>query len=544
MISKSLWTVPAIFATVLAATSAGREPRPIVIDGRFGDWAGLPAAWDDPVDARGSAVDLGLIKAGHDEDAIFLLIDLGRSVNAEALAGTLSLLFDADAKPETGWSEAGLMGSDLVVDLSPPYGVGGAPPGLGVGVRRGAHPDRTGVAGSSALIERVDGYDVGFVYAPKYRSRWIELRLDRRSPSGGTGPFRAESYTAKVVFRGPRGEPLDEAGPFVYDLRPDVPRRARPAGESDPLARPPDAPLRVMSWNVSGRNLLERTDVFRRLISAARPDLLLLDEAPADLSPGEIRALLPALPTKEGSGWEVIYGQAGGRQRGVIASRVGRLAPLPRLERVEYPRDLTERLEGTRPLGFGGTDDGIPTLGAVVELPEGRLLVSTSDLQCCGNGSDTPEELIRLAEAESIGTAIRKAMSGGEGGVDAVLVTGDFNLVGSRRPLDLLLRGLDTDGSNLTDAHPLDLAALTDATWSGARAVRAFTPGRLDCFLYSDSALRLEQAFVLSTGDLPARWLQAHGLRADDSDHASDHRPIVADLSWIEPEPEPRRRRP
>ena len=516
-------------------------PPPVVIDGAFEEWAGLPIAVDDPADAPGSAVDLGQIRARHDEAAIYLLIDLGRPVNAEALPGTLSLVFDADADPETGWEDAGLAGADLAVDLCPPYGVSPVPPGLGTGARIAARLDPTGPAGpAQARFEQRDSYDAGFVYAPKYASRWIELRVDRGTPASGPTRFVGEEYAAKVVFRSPNGEPLDEAGPFLYRLRPEIPRPA-PSEERDPLARSVDASFRLMSWNVSGRNLLERTERFRRIISAVRPDLLLLDEVPGGLSPEAISALLPAGPDADGRGWEVRYGEAGGRQRGVIAARVGRLGRVPRLERVEYPDGLTEKLMGATPLGFGGTGGGIPTLGAALELAEGRLLVSTSDLQCCGNGADTSEETVRVAEAESIKAAIRRELSARDGEVDAVLVAGDLNLVGTRRPLDLLAGGLDVDGSDLADAHPLDLGGLTDATWSGAHDVRAFTPGRLDVLLYSDSSLQLERAFVLSTGDLSAAWLEAYGLEADDSDHASDHRPIVADLSWIEPNPGVRR---
>lgn len=504
----------------------------------FDDWVDAPVAVDDPFDAPGSAVDFGRIKAGHDDGAIYLLIDLGRPANVEALPGTISLIFDDDANPETGWEESGLEGADLVIDLSPPYAVGAMPPGMGVGVRlarpRGAGDD----AGSgSTRFERRDSYDVGYVHAPKYRSGLVELRLPRRQASAGTGRFEGEEYAAKVVFRARDGEVLDEAGPFVQRLAPGRPRAPAHDEALDPLARAQRTSVRVMSWNVSGPNLLERTERFRRIISAVRPDLLLLDEVSAGLSAKAIRELLPDGEAGGAGGWEVLYGEAGGRQRGAIAVRGGRLRRVPPLERVEYPTELTTKLGGTRPLGFGGVRDGIPTLGAVVELAGARLLVSTSDLQCCGNGVDTPEEMIRLAEAEAIGAAVRRALAADADGVDGLIVAGDLNLLGSRQPLHLLTRGLDLDGSDLAVSHPLGLRGLTDATWSATEAARAFAPGRLDVLSYGDSTLRLERAFVLRTSDLSVRWLEAHGLEADDSNRASDHFPIVADLSRIEPEP-------
>jgi endonuclease/exonuclease/phosphatase family metal-dependent hydrolase len=510
---------------------------PIVIDGIFEDWVDLPIAVDDPPDAPVSGVDLGRIKGGHDGGAIYLLIDLGRPVNVESLPGTISLVFDEDADPTTGWAEAGLDGVDFVVDLSPPYRVGNVSPRVGVGVRVATTRDASDEAGlTPAPFEFRDSYDVGFIRSPTFRSSLIELRLERPSALGAGGRFANEEYAANVVFKGPNGELLDEAGPFTYRLSPRRPRPLPMKEALDPLARPEGTSLRVMSWNVSGRNLLERSERFRRIVSAVRPDLLLLDEVSAGLSSEAIRALLPHGGEAGADQWEVLYGEAGGRQRGVIAARGGRIRRVPSLERVDYPAELTTKLGGVRPPGFGGVRDGVPTLGAAVELSGAWLLASTSDLQCCGNGVDTPEEMIRLAEAETIGASIRRALSANADGVDGVIVAGDFNLIGSRQPLILLSSGLDRDGSDLAVSHPLGLTGLADATWSGARAARAFPPGRLDFLSYSDSSLRLERAFVLSTSSLPAAWLEAHGLEADDSVHASDHYPIVADLSWIEPE--------
>ncbi len=543
----------AVWLTVAAPGDPGTvtEPSPpghppIVIDGIFEDWIDLPIAVDDPPDAPVSAVDFARIKGGHDDGAIYLLIDMGRPVNVEALPGTISIIFDEDADPKTGWAEAGLDGADLVIDLSPPYGVGNVPPGIGVGVRVAATPGASDEAGlPPAAFQLRDSYDVGFVSSPKFQSRLIELRMERLPASAAGGRFANEEYAGMVIFKGRDGELLDEAGPFAYRLKPRRPRPPAMSGALDPLARPVGTSLRVMSWNVSGQNLLERTERFHRIISAVRPDLLLLDEVSAGLSSEAIRALLPAGGEAGGGAggeagadeWAVLYGQAGGRQRGVIAVRGGRLRRVPHLERLDYPTELAPKLMGERPPGFGGVHAGVPALGAMVEISGARLLVSTSDLQCCGNGVDTAEEMLRLAEAETIGAAIRRELSenaDGVDGVDGVIVAGDFNLIGSRQPLVLLSSGLDRDGSDLAVSHPLDLGGLADATWSGARDVRAFAPGRLDFLLYSDSSLRLERAFALSSSSLPAEWLDAHGLEADDSAHASDHYPVVADLSLIE----------
>ncbi len=521
------------------AVAAQASPSPIVIDGWFGDWSGIPAAAADPADAPDAPVDFGQIKAAHDDEAIYLLVDLGRPVNAQAVPGTISLIFDADADAGTGGEAGGLAGADLVVDLSPYYGVGGLPPGIGVGVRTAAAPRPRAGAGPGAAplengrvpFERKDSYDVGFVFAPKFTSRLIEVRL-QRTPGGGLPGFGEAGYAAKLVFTDRTGAVRDEVGPFEYRMVFGSPAHPGPEEAADPLARLPGASFRVLSWNVSEGNLVERTDVFRRIIEAAEPDLLLLDEVKAGLSADSIRALL--FGRGEAEEWAVAYGEAGGRQRGVIAVRGGALLPAPKLARVEYPPDLMTRLGGSRPLGFGGTGDGVPAAAAVVRIEGRRLLAVTVDLQCCGNGAHTPEETVRIAEARALAASIRAELEAQESRADAVVVAGDFNLVGSREPLVLLASGSDPDGSDLAVSHPLGPRGLTDATWSGARAARAFPPGRLDFLLYSDSSLGLERAFVLDTAELPARWLARYGLEPEDSARASDHFPLVADLAWVE----------
>jgi hypothetical protein len=218
----------------------------------------------------------------------------------------------------------------------------------------------------------------------------------------------------------------------------------------------------------------------------------------------------------------------------VIAARRGSVSSLRELARIEYPADLPRQLDGVLPPGFGGVEAGVPAAAGLAEFGGRRILAVTVDLQCCGNGDDTPQEAIRRAEAQALSTALSDALSRGIKGIGGIIVAGDLNLVGSSRPLDLLTAGLDLDGSDLAVAEPLDLLGLTDATWTGVRWARAFPPGRLDFVLFSDTSLELRQAFVFDTAVIPGVWLEAHGLLSDDTAAASDHFPIVTDFSWQE----------
>src|SRR6185295_19421299 len=115
-----------------------------------------------------------------------------------------------------------------------------------------------------------------------------------------------------------------------------------------------------------------------------------------------------------------------------------------------------------------------------------------------------------VVEATAIATAARRAMIGPR--PDAVLIGGDFNLVGTRDPVDVLLNsGLDVDGSPLADVRVLKLDGRSNATWRNLGGGR-FSPGRLDWLLYSDSSLTQVGGFVFDTYDISPYWLAQHHL--------------------------------
>ncbi len=547
--------LPVVAGVVLLLAGPLAAQGPVVLDGRFDDWDSATVTVPDAAYAPGAEAGFRVVKASHDDGAVYLLLDLGRPLNVQSLGGTLSILFDADGDPSTGSALHGLEGVDLVVDLPPPYPIVGGPPGIGAGVRLATGGPSGGADGGAAdgsadgAFSRLDSYDVGLTFAPKYASRFVELRIDRGpGPLGGIGPagelapprgatlFAADRYAAKLVFTGSDGSVRQGIPPFAYELVGGRPRSPDAGGE-DPLARAPGTSFRVLAWNVSRGNLLDRKDRFARVLAAARPDLVLLDEAPAGAAE-EIADFLSGLPGPDGEGWHLLYGEAGGPQRGVIAAPRPVIA-VQELEEISYPDSLFERLRRmagrSRPRGFEGPEAGLPALGGIVELEDARLLVVTLDLQCCGNGTETVEEYLRQIEVTAIHEALAEALARHRGGVDAVIVAGDFNLVGSREPLEAMLRGVDVDGSGLAVAEALQLDGLSNATWDAGAG--PFPPGRLDFMLFGDASLRLERAFVLDTRDLTGEWLDHHGLRAEDTERASDHLPVVADFSWVRPRP-------
>jgi len=154
----------------------------------------------------------------------------------------------------------------------------------------------------------------------------------------------------------------------------------------------------------------------------------------------------------------------------------------------------------------------------------GELLAISVHLKCCGSaGSD--EDLTRIDQAKAINGFIDWVH---EQHPDAmVVIAGDFNLVGSRTPLEVMARGLGVNGDDLDPAPARVFGDSTSVTWVDEKS--RFGPGRLDWLLYDDSRSVLGGAFMLDTRVLSDGSLAVMGLERDDS-KASDHLPMIVDL--------------
>ncbi len=291
--------------------------------------------------------------------------------------------------------------------------------------------------------------------------------------------------------------------------------------------------VRVFSWNLSSDAFVKDPAAFRALVRRARADVLLLDEVSPSTNEQQIRDALAGLTANRADQWYIDYGASGGRQRGVIVSRM----PLERLPEfsdvVPYPeaarRRLHERMAAAGDLEPAfSMDGGIPVNGVVALVGTRRLLLVTTDLQCCGNDPGSWQEERRIVEAGEIRRRIRLVLERTR--VDGLIVAGDFNLVSTPLPMVALSGPYRPPHAGLIAAELRHLDGSEAWTWDGRGT--PFPSRAMDFVLYGPHALTLRSGYILDTADLPQSELDQLGLLAGSAGRLSAHRPLVAEFAW------------
>jgi endonuclease/exonuclease/phosphatase family metal-dependent hydrolase len=511
----------------LGIPSAAEESASrIVIDGFFDDWEEIPVRVRDPIDPAAVLCDFRELRATSDAGAVFVYGRLQHRMLLKISGGRVRVLIDTDGDPETGWSEHGMEGVDASAQGHPGDSAEvDAERPVGLRFRR---PD----AGPS----RDAAYDslnrVGIMKAPAFESDRFEIRLPRglAAPELAAPLLSGSVARLKLIAMLPDGTIVDDIGPFSLELEAFDPTE-RVEQELDPLARRPGTRLRVAEWNVSHRSLADRKTEIAKVLSALRPDLVLLNEVSDTFSSEDVgRILEQAGIVKASTPGQVIYGRSGGDERAVIAGRFP-LRELPGLSDLPYPTfdpRQVPALKDQAPVFMAQLEKGIQSAGAIATVGDRRLLLTSLGLKSGGYRTFSVEDHIRVIQARTIASAIA-AINSAEN-IDAVVVGGDFNLVVTERPLFVLARETETGDSPLTILNALQLDGRSNATWSNPKL--SFSAGRLDFVMYSAPALELDRSFVFDSRDLSPEWLEHHSLTRDVSDRASDHFPTVADFSW------------
>lgn len=497
---------------VLLPCLAAFAGDPVVIDGQFAEWSDVPVALTDPADAPNAFVDIGEVRISHDSSFVHMFVDLGKSVCVQQLDGMLLMILDVDGKADTGSEVHGLAGTDIIITLSPESQFRGRDVHMGVGIASLTYvpsPDNP---------EEVplNPYDVGFTFGPTYASSKFEFRIRRNIALPATpATFTGDSLRVKLVATDFAGNVLDETDTMEHALVvAPAPADATPpvdASGVDPMAKADNAQLRVVSFNGEYSKILDDADRLGRVLRAIKPDIILFQELTNKTEASDVESTLNRQAPPPVDRWRVRIGQGGGNLRCGIATYLP-ISPVEKLELVSFPDNPDRELRQD---------------SALIEHNGRRLLAVSIHLRCCG-GPTGPEEESRMTEVTELRKTIdplREALK-----IDGFLAGGDFNLVGTRNPLDTFCKAGDFDGTDLTFAQPYKLDNKSNATWSDR--TQPFVPGRLDYIVTSDSSLVTVKSFVFDTADLASTWLEHYELRTDDSMMLSDHRPVVIDLAW------------
>lgn len=494
-----------LFTLIPLLVGAGSPPG-IVIDGRFDDWGLVERTLIDPVDALGETIELREVRLTSDGRFVHLLVDFGRTVNIQKLATAIHIVLDVDGDRSTGQLTFGLSGADLEIILSPT-----------TLLDRAERPSGVQLVSTDTNAPTLNPYDIGFTFGPTYASRRFEFRIERGAkPAGIPTVLAGGRMQGKIVCTDPEGSIIDQTGVFSSDLAP-----LRIADQTTTAELPAKSPgagaLRLMSWNAANGSLFDKPEPFVRVLAAIDPDVIFLQELTDRSSAAQLESFLNQRLSSEAlNQWHVVFGAGGGTLRCAVASRLPLESAEP-FELLPYP-DWPQR--------------SLRVAGAVIKTANKRLLCVSVHLRCCG-GIGSQQDFIRILEVETIREELRKLAESQT--FDGVIVAGDFNLVGSRRPLDLLTTHLDITSLSLIEAEPYQLDGLSNATWSDR--AQPFAPGRLDYLLFSNRTMALRNTFVLDARDLNPDALPRLGLRSDDTASASDHFPVVADVQWAVPGP-------
>ncbi len=471
------------------------EPASIYVDGEGEDWEPLPVRHSDVDD--GGAVGIERLWAAHSERHLFLRLELSEAVNLQEDNG-LRLYLDTDNDPGTGEEALGL-GAELTW----------------------AFGDRAGRFEGTEITHA----DIGLASLPTVQSDVFELALDRSAtPDGSASLFQGDSLRIALSNAGDRLP--DEDGGVGYVLTDDERDLEAPS-----IERPSASAVRLLSYNSAndfdrGQSAIfmeDRQPRFRRIFDATGPDVIAFQEIYSQTADETETVAEGALGISDE--WE--WAKRG--QDLVLGSR--------------FPIRDTHTIPG-----YDDYESGAFLLDAGSALGS-DLVVVVMHPPCCNYEADEDDpsrNVQRQRVVDGVAAFMRDVKEGkGPFGVEPetpVALLGDMNFVGDAQQPRTLRTGEivnegdfgpgappDWDGSSLLDTNPRQVHSPMHMTWINDQS--SFPPGRLDYAFVTDSVLDVVHEFVLYTPVLSDEERSRYGLEAEDTDEASDHLPVVIDVT-------------
>ena len=478
-----LWTVVCSALLVLGGCNEPVqeeviEARVVCVDGQFQDWDDMePIAVDAQGDAK-QEVDVTQVYACTNGSVLSLRFDVGTLMNLQG-----------EVEEE----------APLTLTI-----------GLPDGRRLLLNPCHRTATVQGDKKESVASPEIGWVILPSYAAREFETCVDLKEFDVGPGS------EVSVQFSG--SDQLAEPAKIRFEAEWVEPDRRSPE-------RTVGTDVRIVSLNtkISGLTDRRRSEAMGRLLRSVEGDIYCFQEEWD--SYGMVGALEDLLPVDPNAG-------VSDSEENVGDPNASRADPNDRPWNVH--RVLGCAIASRHQLiPFGSDTDR--QASAVVKLPNDQhMVVICIHLKSRGI-LGSYEDKLRIEQAREIVDLLEEFR---QGYLDpelrpykdsGVVIIGDYNLVGSRKPLEEF-----TESAELGLAHrPLgNLIGESVATWrSQEGAYKEFLPAVMDYTVYSEQQLSPRNGFILDSQKLNRRELRELDLEEDDS-QVSDHLMVVADFAF------------
>ena len=460
--------------------------HPITINGQFQDWDNVLSTYSD-IEGDGIGADFAEMKITYDQEFLFIYFNIHNGEYLMQDWNEFHLYIDADNNASTGLDFNG-----IGAELDWTFG------------------NREGIFYIDGASETIWQNDLKLRIAPTITSSEFEVAIARDSDIMTLVGSQVFIEGKIAISNSPSNSDYvpNESGGIAFSIGEDH----VPLPVPIPLSRYYENDIRILTYNTLWDGILEpeRQPRFKRIIQALDPDIIALQEhSEWDAIDDIIQSWFPQ---------EQWYASWTFRDLVVLS----RFPILNDANMITSERTMAALLNTENELGK-------------------NLLIINSHLSCCDSNDD------RQDQVDEFISVWREWIMNGNGPFDLeddtpFIHVGDFNFVGYRQQVETIRIGdiedenkygidflPDWDSTGIVDLYSRHTHKRMGYTWRSDGS--SFNPGKLDYVFYSDATIDSGRHFILNTLAMGPDALNEYGLEWDDTQEASDHLPIIFDIS-------------
>ena len=476
---NKLFFSPFLFSLILCG-------HPINIDGLFDDWQNVPLAYSDQY-GDGISADYSTLKVTYDSEFLFMYFKFHEGEVLMQDWNDFHLYVDADSDSSTGHYVHGI-GAEL----------------------EWVFGNRSGYQYVGQEQSELYQNDLVLRIGPTITSQQFEIAIARESSPLTINGSQSLLEGKIVLSEFAEGGDLlpDEPGGVLFTIGEDE----VPQPEPMTLGRLDDSDIRILSYNTLNEGIIddERQLHFKRIIQAIDPDVIALQEH------GEWNEIDDVIQSWfPNDQWHASW-----TYRDLVV--LSRFPIVNDANMISSERTMAALLDTDAELGKD-------------------LLIFNSHLSCCANNEDRQQQVDEFASTWRDWVQSDSGPFEIEPGTPFVHV-GDFNYVGYRQQVETIRIGdieneeqygndflPDWDSTAIIDLFSRHTYKRMGYTWRSDGS--SYNPGKLDYVFYSDATIDTGKHYILNTIAMDDLYLDYYGLEWDDTQEASDHLPVVFDIS-------------